>query len=369
MKKTFLFFFMAFLFSAVLCAHADPFILEPVVKNLDRPWAVAVIGQGEYLFTLKQGKLLYVNKKKKQRIVYSVGKLAIYNGGQGGLLDLILAPDFKESREIFVTFSEKRGRGSVTALASTTFRGNPPRMGTWKVHFRANNYAENGFHFGSRIVFDQAGHIYMTVGERRQRPRVQALSYHNGKTLRLDRRGNPVKGNPFLGRQSALSEIYSLGHRNSQGMALHPMTGEIWQHEHGPRGGDEINIIKAGFNYGWPLVTHGREYSGAVVGEGKVSATGMAEPFLHWTPSIAPSGMAFYTGEDFPQWKNSLFVGALAQKHLRLVLLDGKKVVGQTVFLKDWQRIRDVRMGQDGFLYVLTDGPDAGLYKVMRKKG
>jgi Glucose/sorbosone dehydrogenases len=220
-------------------------------------------------------------------------------------------------------------------------------------------------HFGSRLAFDEQGFLYISTGDRGERHRAQDLGDAAGKVLRVTDSGGIPADNPFVGRAGALPETFTYGNRNIQGMARHPETGAIWSHEHGPQGGDEINILAPGVNYGWPLITHGREYTGEPIGQGLAAAPGLASPLLHWTPSIAPSGMTFYTGEAFPEWRGNLFVGALAGQHLARLVLDGERVVAEERLLEGAVgRIRDVRQGPDGLLYLLTDAPSGSLLRL-----
>jgi glucose/arabinose dehydrogenase len=340
------------------------FRMENVAANLDSPWSIAFIDSGRALVTLRKGELVSIDLKTRTRTrVSGVPRIRVV--GQGGLLDVVLAPDFSASRELFFSFSADSGSVQATAVARARLPVGANSMEDWRVVFTANNRTGGGFHFGSRLAFDRDGCLVVTVGERNERDRARNLRDHGGKVLRITREGRPAPGNPFSGRGDALGEILSLGHRNPQGLAVHPATGNIWMHEHGPRGGDEINVIRAGADYGWPLVTYGREYSGQQVGEGRSSAPGIVEPLLHWTPSIAPSGMAFISGTVFPAWQGDLLVGALAGTELRLVELDGERVTGQKTYLKGWARIRDVRQGPDGLVYLLTDGSGAGLWRLL----
>lgn len=225
-----------------------------------------------------------------------------------------------------------------------------------KILISTNAISNNNIHYGSRIEFDREGHLFVTIGDRNERPRVQDLLYHNGKTLRLNLDGSVPKDNPYVNDKKALPEIWSLGHRSPQGLAIHPVSQALYLAEMGPRGGDELNIIKPKLNYGWPVVTYGREYSGFKVGDGITTQKGMEDPLVHWVPSISPSAITFYTGDKFPNWKNNLFVGCLSGMHLRRLVLDGDKVMVQEELLKDLsERFRNLRTGPDGYLYFSTD--------------
>ncbi|MGI9387432.1 MAG: PQQ-dependent sugar dehydrogenase, partial [Methyloligellaceae bacterium] len=277
----------------------------------------------------------------------------IASGGQGGLLDVVLHPAFSENRLIYFSYAARGKSGRGTEVARARFDGK--RLRDVDVIFRTKPKTRSQVHFGSRLLFAPDGLLYITLGDKGDRRQAQLLATHPGSMIRVRDDGSVPKDNPFIGKDRVLPEIFSYGHRNIQGMALHPGTGQIWTHEHGPRGGDELNILKRGVNYGWPKITYGLEYSGGIVSKHS-ALPGMAQPIIYWIPSIAPSGMAFYSGDKFPQWKGDLFVGALAHRHLRRLELKGDTVVGQEILLKKLgARIRDVRMGPDGYLYVLTD--------------
>ena len=257
----------------------------------------------------------------------------------------------------------RQGTGIARAVLEA---GNPPRLKNWEVIFSGNNVTSGGRHFGSRLTFGADGMLYATIGERGERNRAQDPFDHGGTVIRLTDTGETPADNPFASGVGGHPAVFTYGHRNAQGMALEPGSGRIWLHEHGPKGGDEVNILEAGANYGWPVITHGREYSGGRVGEGLSEKEGMEQPVIYWTPSIAPSGMTFYTGDAFPRWRGDLFTGALAGRHLRRIDIEEGSVVGQEVLLENrLGRIRDVRSGPDGYLYILTDGPDASLYRLL----
>ena len=293
--------------------------------------------------------------------------------GQGGLLDVALHPKFAENGWVYWTFNGKDNGLHGTEVARGKLGGtkDAPRMTEVQVLFKLQPKSSAAHHFGSRIVFDREGFLYVTFGDRGDSPakganqRAQKLDDHAGKSIRLHDDGRVPKDNPFVSTPGAKPEIFTLGNRNMQGAALHPVTGQVWAHEHGPQGGDEINILKAGVNYGWPVITYGANYgSGSKIGEG-TAKEGMAQPLLHWTPSIAPSGMAFYSGKVFAKWKGNLFVGALVKQKLVRVVLNGEKVVSQEdLFTGELGRIRDVREGPDGLLYLLTDAPDGALIRL-----
>jgi aldose sugar dehydrogenase len=338
------------------------FSLESVAPKLNSPWSLAFPSPDSALVTMKAGSIEAIDLKTGARRIL-VGLPPIRSIGQGGLLDIALAPDFASTREVYLSFSEDHAGLLGTSIARARYLEAPPRLEGWKVIFSGNNRSVSALHFGSRLAFDANGFLFVAIGERNERNRARDLRDHGGKVLRLDREGRPAPGNPFLGRDAA-PEIYSYGHRNPQGLAINPMTGIPWIHEHGPRGGDELNVIVAGGDYGWPLVSYGREYSGAQVGSGASSAPGTIQPLTYWVPSIAPSGMAFYSGSDFPSWRGDLLIGALAGMELRRVDLEGPRVLGQTSYLKGWARIRDLRQGPDGHVYLLSDGEAGGLWRL-----
>jgi glucose/arabinose dehydrogenase len=329
-----------------------------VARELENPWALAFLPDGRLLVTERPGRMrVVVPDANGGRVSPPLGNVPkVFDSGQGGLLDVTLDPDFARNRRLYFTYAEP-GEGSVagTALASAVF-GETELRGV-AVLFRQQPKLSGGLHFGSRVVVGRDGRLWLGVGERYRRDEAQNLNVHLGKVLRLNRDGSVPTDNPFLGRSDARPEIWSWGHRNIQGMTLHPQTGVIWLHEHGAQGGDEINIPEKGRNYGWPVITHGIDYNGSKIGIG-TAAPGMEQPLLHWTPSIAPSGMAFYTGSRIPAWTGNLFVGSLKFGTLHRVVLDGTRVVRQEQMLKEiGDNIRDVRDGPDGYLYIATDSP------------
>jgi glucose/arabinose dehydrogenase len=347
-------------------ADARPFSVETVAEGLERPWGLAFLPDKRMLVTEKGGRL---------RAVMPDGKVTTVNGlpkvdsrGQGGLLDVAVAPDFATSRLIYFTFAEA-GEGGVngTALGRGRLSENFQRLDDVSVIWRqAPKYASTR-HFGSRIVFAPDGRIFVTTGERSDdkfRVKSQALDETLGKVVRLEPDGRPAAGNPFEGRADAKPEIWSYGHRNIQGASLDP-AGKLWTVEHGARGGDELNHPEAGKNYGWPVIAYGREYSGGRIGEG-TQKEGMEQPVHYWDPSIGPSGLVFYTGDAFPAWKGSVFTGGLAIPMLsRLEMQDGKVVKEERLLEDLGERIRDVRQGPDGLLYLLTDSDEG---RVLRLK-
>ena len=336
------------------------FQVVPVVTDLEHPWALAFLPDGDLLVTERRGRLLRIGADGRRHTIEGLPRIAAV--GQGGLLDLVLDPDFARNRRLFFSYSEQVGGGLRTAVARAELAGD--RLVAVRRIFAMNRASSGGRHFGARLAFLPDGDLLVTVGDRGQRHRAQDPADHAGSVLRLRPDGTPSPRTAALAIAGAAPEVFTFGHRNAQGLALHPVTGAIWIHEHGPRGGDEINILRGGANYGWPVVTYGREYSGPRIGVG-TEAPGMEPPLLHWTPSIAPSGMAFYTGTEFPRWRGDLFVGALAGRHLRRVVVRDGAVVEQEVLLEgSVGRIRDVRQGPDGRLWLLTDERRGALYRL-----
>jgi len=330
---------------------------------LEHPWSLAFLPDGGMLVTERPGRLRRLRSDGAFDGAPVAGVPAVAAAGQGGLLDICLHPDFAANRLIYLSYAATTGSGANTRVARGRLAGD--RLEQVEVLFTAGPPAGGGLHYGSRLAFDPAGFLFVTIGERNDRDRSQDLASHNGKVVRLHDDGRVPADNPFVGRDGARPEIFSWGHRNPQGLAIHPATGMPWLNEHGPRGGDEVNIVRPGVNYGWPVITHGREYYGPPVGDGRSARDGMAQPSWYWAPSIAPSGMAFYTADRFPGWRGSLFVGALASRLLVRLDLDGERITGEERLLEDGPgRIRDVRQGPDGLVYLLTDADDGGLWRL-----
>ena len=344
---------LLFLLLASSSALAQPFRVVKLVEGLENPWSVAFLPDGRMLVTEKPGRLrIIAGGKLDPRSVEGLPQVTVH--GQGGLHDVVLHPGFAQNGLVYFSFAERGEDGVGTAMARGRLAGH--RLEDVRVLFRQSPKGSRGQHFGGRIVFDRAGYVYLTLGDRGEMQRAQQPDDHAGSVIRLHDDGRVPKDNPFAGKAGWKPEKFTLGNRNMQGAALHPRTGALWTHEHGPQGGDEINIIRPGVNYGWPVITYGVNYGwGTKIGEGS-HKEGMAQPLHYWVPSIAPSGMAFYTGDRFPQWKGSLFVGALRDQMLVRLELDGEKVVKEERLLKGvLGRIRDVRAGPDGYIYLLTD--------------
>lgn len=340
-----------------------PIRLVTVARGLERPWGMAFLPDGRLLVTEKPGRLRVVGADGKVGPPLA-GVPAVDAAGQGGLLDVALDPEFAANRLVYLSYAEPRDGGNGTAVA----RGRLTESGLADVRviFRQQPTVRSGHHFGSRLVFARDGRLFVTLGERNsERARAQTLDSHIGKVVRIERDGKVPADNPFVGQAGALPEIWSYGHRNVQGAALHPVTGELWSNEHGPRGGDELNRTLAGRNYGWPKVTYGVEYSGAKIGDSP-TAPGIEPPVHYWVPSIATSGLLFYTGDRFPRWKGNAFVGGLKSEQLSRLELDGNEVVHEEVLLRGvvGDRVRDVEQGPDGLIYLLTDEADGRLLRI-----
>ena len=347
-----------------------------VVSGLSHPWGMAFLPDGRMLLTERRGTMrIFENGKLVEKSVEGIPQVAEH--GQGGLLDVALHPKYAENGWVYWTYNAGKPGEYGTELARGKLGGTryAPLMTNVEVLFRMQPKTGAGQHFGSRIVFDRNGYLFITLGDRGDSPdkgaaqRAQQLNDHAGKSIRLHDDGRVPTDNPFVKTPGARPEIFTLGNRNMQGAALHPETGQLWAHEHGPQGGDEINILKSGANYGWPVVTYGANYgSGTKIGEGTVKE-GVTPPLYYWVPSIAPSGMAFYTASTFPKWKGNLFVGALAGQALVRLTLNGEKVVSEErLFEGKLGRIRDVRQGPDGNLYLLTDAPSGELIRLEHGK-
>jgi glucose/arabinose dehydrogenase len=343
--------------------------VETIARGLERPWGLAFLPDGKMLVTERAGRLRVVARDGKLSPP-ATGVPAVRANGQGGLHDVVPDRDFATNRTIYFCYAEPASGGGRTAMARARFAdGEAPKLDDVKVIFRQEGPLSSGNHYGCRIVQGRDGNLWLTMGDHfTSRDEAQNLANHIGKIVRVTPDGAVPRDNPFVGRSDARPEIWSYGHRNSQGAALHPQSGKLWEHEHGPRGGDEINIPLAGKNYGWPVIGYGIDYSGAKIHEATAKA-GMEQPVKYWVPSIAPSGMAFYTGDAFRQWKGNLFVGALAGQLLVRLELDGEKVGKEERLLTNLgARIRDVRQGPDGAIWLATDGSDGRILRVTPAK-
>ncbi|MFN2360867.1 MAG: PQQ-dependent sugar dehydrogenase [Marinobacter sp.] len=339
------------------------FQLETVAQNLEHPWSLAFLPDGSQLVTEREGRLRRIQDGKLQdQPISGVPDLVV--SGQGGLLDIILHPQFEDNQTLFLSYAHKESReGMTTRVARAKLDGD--RLSDVEVIFEALPRGRTGRHFAGRMEFDRDRNLYVSVGDRGEMDRAQKTDDDAGGVHRITTDGEPAPGNPFTDDASVNDTFFTYGNRNIQGMTIHPDTGEIWSHEHGPRGGDEINIIRAGNNYGWPDVTYGIDYSGATISE-KTTMEGVTDPLHYWDPSIAPSGMAIYTGDQFPEWKGDLFVGALKMQKLVRLSIEDEEVKEEEDLLEDLgERIRDVRMGPDGALWLLTDHSNGKVYRIV----
>jgi len=346
------------------------FDVTVLAKNLEKPWAVEPLPNGDLLVTEKPGRLRIVSASGQvgQPIT---GVPKVDARGQGGLLDVALSPNFATDRTIFWSFSEPRGNGNATSVARGVLSQDNKSLAQVKVIFQAKPAFNGTMHYGSRLAFGPDGMLYVTLGERSDkqiRPQAQQMDSHMGKLLRITIDGKPAPDNPFINQQGALPEIWTVGHRNVQSAAF-DADGKLWIVEMGPQGGDELNLIEKGKNYGWPLVTFGEEYSGQPVPNAVTTKQGFADPVYYWDPVIAPSGAQFYTGDAFPEWQGNLFVGGMKDQKLVRLQIENGKVTGEEWLLTDRnQRIRDVRQGPDGALYIVTDQENGELWKISPKR-
>ncbi|TBW57993.1 PQQ-dependent sugar dehydrogenase [Marinobacter halodurans] len=338
------------------------FRVDTLAARLEYPWGLAFLPGGDVLVTERAGRLRILRDGELlETPVSGVPEVAV--GGQGGLLDVILHPQFDDNRLLFLSYAHQTGEGRTTRVARAEYRDGA--LENVNVIFEALPRSNTTRHFAGRLAFDRDGYLYVPVGDRGDKPRAQDLSDDAGGVHRITIDGQPAPGNPFLDKDGARKTFFTYGNRNIQGMARHPVTGEIWSHEHGPRGGDEVNIIRAGTNYGWPEITYGIDYSGLPITD-RTRAPGMAQPLHYWDPSIAPSGLAIYDGEMFPKWRGDLFVGALKfQKVVRLRVNDREQVVEEEDLLTDLgKRIREVKQAPDGSIWLLTDAHDGEILRL-----
>lgn len=345
-----------------------PFEATVLAEGLNRPWGIANLPDGRLLITEKEGTL---------RIATQTGELseaitglpAVNSNGQGGLLGITIDPDFGSNRMVYWVFSQDTPDGTLTAVAKGRLADDEKTIENAEVIYQATPAHKSNLHYGGRILFDKAGNIFVSTGERSDietRPLAQDLNAGLGKVVRITPNGDPAPGNPFEGRSDARPEIYSYGHRNVQGLAFHPVTGDLWEGEFGPRGGDEINLIQPGKNYGWPIITYGLEYNGNKIGDSIQQQDGLEQPVYYWDPVLSPSGMTFFAGNSIPEWENNLFVAGLSSVHIARLVIKDNKVVGEERLLEEEaQRFRDVHQGKDGALYAITDG--GRLYRIGKK--
>ncbi len=349
--------------STVTKSEKHSFRVVELIRPLKHPWSIAWLPDGRLLITERSGTLRIASKDFRLDPKPIEGLPEIRVASQGGLFDVAVHPDYRQNGWIYLSFAEPGSTGSSTALIRGKLEGN--RLVKQERLFGLEPKTNSGHHFGGKIVLTNQGVVYLTLGDRGAKDRAQRLDDHAGSVIRLHDDGKVPRDNPFISQKDARPEIFSYGHRNIQGAAVHPQTGELWTHEHGPQGGDEINISRAGKNYGWPVITYGVNYVvGTKIGEG-TEKPGMEQPLYQWTPSIAVSGLAFYQGNAFPQWQGNLFVGALRGSMLVRLELDGNRVTREERLLQGTVgRIRDVRVGPDGLIYFLTDHPEGSLYRI-----
>lgn len=347
---------------------STPYDFKVLSDSLKNPWGIAVLPDGRLLITEKGGTMRIASTNGNLSAPIT-GLPAVNSAGQGGLLGLTIDPEFSNNRIVYWTFSETTQGGNLTAVAKGTLSADERRMENATVIYRATPAYASNLHYGSRILVDKTGNLIFSTGERSDivtRPQAQDLNSALGKTIRITKEGQPAPGNPFIGRAGARPELYTYGHRNVQGLAFHPETGDLWECEFGPRGGDELNLIQPGKNYGWPTITYGLEYSGEKVGAGITQKEGLEQPVYYWDPVLSPSGMTFYNSDSLPEWKNNLFIGGLSSSHIARLVIRNNKVVGEERLLAgELQRFRDVKQGKDGALYAVTD--QGRLYRIAKK--
>jgi glucose/arabinose dehydrogenase len=345
-----------------------PYEHKVLTESLQRPWGIAALPDGRFIITEKEGSMKIVSASGAiGEGIQGVPK--VNSKGQGGLLGICIDPAFKKNRMVYWAFSDPRPDGNLTAVAKGKLSSDEKSLENVTVIYRATPAYDGTLHYGGRVKFSKDGNLFVSTGERSDlatRPQAQQPNSALGKVLRITTDGKPAKGNPFAGKENARPEIYSWGHRNVQGLAVNPVTGDLWETEFGPRGGDEINRIQPGKNYGWATITYGIEYSGEKVGEGIQQKAGLEQPVYYWDPVISPSGITFYDGADIPEWKNNLFISSLSGMHICRIVLENNKVTGEERLLSgEQQRFRDITEGTDGALYAITD--QGRLYRIGKK--
>jgi len=372
--KRVLFLLLVFAFSACSSKSEPPtgsliisekltFIIDTLATGLTNPWSMAFLPDGRILIAERPGRLrVFEGGKLLEKPVEGLPE--IWSHGQGGLLDVVLHPDYEQNGWIYFAFAKKIGDVGNTAIGRGKLNGN--QLTNFEELFHGRELTDAPYHFGCRIVFDDNNYLFFCIGDRGEIANAQKLTNHNGKVHRIHDDGRVPVDNPFVDSAGAMPEIWTYGNRNIQGMALHPVTRELWSHEHGARGGDEINLMVKGGNYGWPLATHGINYNGTMITP-DTTLPGMIDPVLHWTPSIAPCGMTFVSSEKYPGWEGNLLAGALAGQQIRRVEFENGKPVHEEVLLEEFARFRDVRQAPDGYIYVLTENPDLFLRIVPAK--
>jgi glucose/arabinose dehydrogenase len=365
MKKTIilLMIFSSFIISAKE-SRSHAIKVTTYASGLSKPWGMTFLPDGRLLVTEKKGNLRIIDQQGHVSEPIK-NMIEVHYAGQGGLLDVVLDPEFKNNQMIYFSYAKKAdGDQAKTAVGKAKLVAD--ELKDVKEIWQQKQSIKKGYHYGSRLVFDRTGHLFVTLGDRNYgKDRVQDLSTHFGKIVRIDTDGNPAKDNPFIKTKGALPDIYSYGHRNVQGAFLHPESGELWANEHGPRGGDEINLVQAGKNYGWPEITYGINYNFTKITD-HTSLPGMEQPIHYWDPSIATSGMLIYSGEAFPHWQGNVFTGALKLMHLNRIALDenNKVITEERLLLDQNERIRAIEQGPDGYIYVATDNDDGRILKI-----
>lgn len=342
--------------SKVIKSEALSFRVETILSGLQSPWGLEFLPNGDLLITERSGKLYRFSKGKLSFPIQ--GLPPINAGGQGGLLDIELHPNYNENGWIYLAYSafsnQKGKKGGNTAIMRAKLNRNT--LTNQEVIFKAEPDIDTKYHYGCRLEFDRNAYLFFSVGDRGFMHNAQDLSNHCGKIHRIKDDGSIPADNPFIRNNKAMSSIYSYGHRNPQGVVMHPQTGQIWSHEHGPKGGDEINIIRKGLNYGWPEISYGTNYDGSIITE-HTHKEGMEQPVIQWTPSIAPCGMTFVKGDRYPKWKNNILSGSLRFRHLNRCVVDGEKIIHQEKLLEEIGRVRNVEVGPDGYIYVAVEFP------------
>lgn len=327
--------------------------VDTLATGLELPWGMDFLPDGRILIVEKTGRLrIFADGQLQRDPVQGIPEVWVH--GQGGLLDVKLHPNYNQNGWIYFAYSAAGPGGGNTAIGRGKLEGN--RIVGFQRIFYGQPLSNGAVHFGTRIVFDDQNYLFTTIGDRGQQENAQNLETHSGSVLRMNDDGSVPNDNPFVNQQGALPHIWSYGHRNIQGMVFHPETGDLWTHEHGPQGGDEINVVLKGENYGWPRATFGINYNGTII-TNDTTLQGMVDPILYWVPSIAPCGLEIVTGNRYPQWKNNLLVGALAGQHIQRVVLDGQDVVETEKLLQGFARFRAIRQGPDGYIYFLTETP------------
>ncbi|MCY7309518.1 MAG: PQQ-dependent sugar dehydrogenase [Chitinophagaceae bacterium] len=344
-----------------------PFKVDKIAEKLGNPWAVIPLPDGRLLITIKSGSM-QIHDASGALVKKITGFPAVDAGGQGGMLDVALDPGFSKNKTIYWSYAEKYGSGNLMAVAKGQLNEAAAKIDNPIVIFRATPALSSGLHFGSRLVFDKGGNLFVSTGERsilEGRAQAQLLNSGLGKIFKITKDGKPAPGNPFLNKGNTMPEIYAYGIRNAQSLDIHPATGELWEAEFGPRGGDELNIIKSGKNYGWPVITYGIEYGGDEIGGAIQQKNGMEQPIYYWDPVLSPGGMAFYSGAAIPEWKNNLFISGLSSQHIARLVIVNNKVAGEERLLADKnERFRDVAY-YNGMLYAVTD--NGKLYRISKK--